>query len=85
MKFYAIEFDDVEDNFSDSGHYINSVVVGRKWYVSSTANSVDPTDVAYAKLFPNMRGVKQALQWAGDNPRVFEVETSVNVIGEVKI
>ena len=88
MKFYVIEYDDYDWVYPNGPQdFLNcyTQVTGRRYYTSSSAKTVDPTDIQYAKLFPNERSVKQALQWAGENPKVFEVETSVKLLGEVEV
>jgi hypothetical protein len=81
MKFYAIEIDKIGYNSNYS-----PIKEGRQYYTSSSARSVDPTDIHYAKLFPNPQSVKQALRLVRNlNPIVFEVETSVTRLGSVKL
>lgn len=81
MKFYAIQIDNIvyDSNF-------NRVKQGRQYYTSSSAKCVDATDVHYAQLFPNDKSVKQALKVVKNlNPVVVEVETSVTLLGPVKL
>jgi hypothetical protein len=92
MKFYAIEYDATDWVYPNGDRdFLNCYkqVVGRCYYTSSKAKSVDPTDVQYAKLFPNERSVRAAVQYlqqTGEtNTKVFEVETSVTVLGEVEL
>lgn len=81
MKFYAIEIDNL---VFDSNH--NRIKQGRKYYTSSSAKCVDPTDVHYAQFFPNDKSVKQALKVVKNlNPIVIEVETFVERLGPVKL
>lgn len=81
MKFYAIEMDDVtyDSNFT-------LVKKGRKYYTSSSAKCVDPTDIHYAQLFPNDKSVRQGMRVVKRfNPVAIEVEVFVDRIGPAKI
>lgn len=92
MKFYVIEYDATDWVYPNGPQdFLNCYkqVTGRRYHTSSKANSVDPTDVQYAKQFPSVRSVRTAVQYLQQigetNTKVFEVETSITVLGEVDV
>lgn len=80
MKFYVIEHDSFAWNHSGP-----TPMLTRAYYVSSGSKDVDPFDIHFAKLFPNIKSVKSALQWASSKPKVYEVDVQVTIGNEVPL
>jgi hypothetical protein len=80
VRFFVIEHDETVFDYPTCTYN----VVGRCFYVSSAAKNVDPKNPIFAKFFPTLKSAKQAISWAGSNPKILEVDVQVDIIGEYK-
>lgn len=58
----------------------------KEYYTSSSARSIDRTDINNAKVFPNKRSLSQGLSWV-DSPykKVYKVSVKVTVLEEIDV
>lgn len=68
------------------GYVIEGEYAGRRYfYPQFNGRAVDVTDISYAKVFPDIKSVKQNLPKGVQKPIVYEVEVTVKNLGKVEL